>query len=550
MLQSFPVLVLASLLVSAATMGAVLLARKRWMAVAAALAGATGLLLLQGLGYFDFANDDSYISLRYARHLADGLGPNWNSEGRVEGYTNFLWMATLAGVAKLGGDLVDSARAFGFLSLLATIVAVYLIWQLWADDDPESGVASPVVLAAALIGIALTDGVVFWGFSGMETPLFMALITGGAYCYLRERRGAGLVPWSAVVFAAAAMTRPEGVLAAAVTGAFVLGEALSGGDRRARARVLFWAAVFAALYGSYFLWRYSYYGYLFPNTFYAKTGTTNDLFNRGLEYVWFYGLRYQLLALAAGVSALLLRARLRVDAAYVLTLCGVLLAGVVYEGADSFPHGRFIAPLVPLLYLAGIAGGAVVLKRLALPARPAAVVATVLLTLAALSLARTSLHPGLAAEKQLQRDGIDLSVWLNENAPEDYTIGAYGVGVVGYYIDRDILDLLGLNDVKIAHTDVSNLGAGLAGHEKSNPDYVLEEAQPELIIPTLGDFVRRTEDQLREGFEGLADARRLLLADERLWERYDVRAVKIGNRWFHLLQRADTVSEWQAPGLF
>ncbi|MEX1255199.1 MAG: hypothetical protein WEE64_12745 [Dehalococcoidia bacterium] len=550
--MSFPIYVLTSLLISAATMGLVLLARKRWMAVAAALVGATGLLLLHGPAYFHFFADDSYISLRYARHLADGLGPNWNSEGRVEGYTNFLWMATLAGVAKLGGDLVDSARAFGFLSLLATIVAVYLIWQLWADDDPESGVASPVVLAAALIGIALTDGVVFWGFSGMETPLFMALITGGAYCYLRERRGAGLVPWSAVVFAAAAMTRPEGVLAAAVTGAFVLGEALSGGDRRARARVLFWAAVFAALYGSYFLWRYSYYGYLFPNTFYAKAGATSAVFDRGLNYVWVYGLRYQLLALAAGVTALLLRARLRVDAAYVLALTAVLLAEIVYEGGDGFGHGRFIVPLLPLLYLGGIAGGAVVLRRLALAPVPAAALATAVLTLGAMSLTRASIDPSLSLEERSQADGKELSIWLSEHTPEDYTIAAYAVGIVGYYSDRDILDLLGINDATIAHTDVSNLGAGLAGHEKYNTDYVLERARPELIIAGLGEPRRLTEEQLRARLSSLADAdvRSHLFTSPRVWQLYDVRAVQIGNRWFHLLQRADTVSEWQAPDLF
>jgi hypothetical protein len=395
--------------------------------------------------------------------------------------------------------------------------------------------------------------VVFWGFSGLETPLFMALLTGGAYCYLRERRTGSLVPLSAVVFAAAAMTRPEGVLAAAVTGAFVLGEVFTTGDRRRRiSRLLFWVATFGALYGSYFLWRYSYYGYLFPNTYYAKTGTTSALFNRGLEYVWFYGLRYQVLALAAGLTALLLRPRLRLDAAYLLALVGVMLGAIVYEGADSFPHGRFMVPLLPLLYLGGMAGGAVVLRRLSIPQRQSAAIAAVLLTLAALSLLRSNQHPTLVAEDLLQRDSVDLATWLSENSPEDYTIGAFGVGAIGYYSDRDILDLLGLNDVETAHSEVDDLGAGLAGHEKSNPDYVLEEARPEIIIPSLGQRSAQTEAQLRESFVSLpmSDGRRPLLTDTRLWQRYDVRTIQIGDSWFHLLQRADTVSEWQAPGLF
>ena len=46
------------------------------------------------------------------------------------------------------------------------------------------------------------------------------------------------------------------------------------------------------------------------------------------------------------------------------------------------------------------------------------------------------------------------------------------------------------------------------------------------------------------------DPRRPLLTDPRLWERYDVRAFQIGNQWFHLLQRADTVGDWQMDGLY
>ncbi|MGB2694690.1 MAG: hypothetical protein WBD55_05815, partial [Dehalococcoidia bacterium] len=207
--MDFPVFAVGSAALAVATMAATLiLSERRWLAVAAGFVGATVLLLFHGPVYFDFYHDDAYITLRYSRHLADGLGPNWNSDDRVEGYTTFLWMATLGGIGKLGFDLVDASRVLEFFAILGTFAAVFSIWKLWSDEDPESGVASPVIPVAVFLGLALTDGVAFWGFSGMETPLFMALLTGGAYFYLRERRG-GLVPWSALTLAAAAMTRPE-----------------------------------------------------------------------------------------------------------------------------------------------------------------------------------------------------------------------------------------------------------------------------------------------------------------------------------------------------
>ncbi|OGO51670.1 MAG: hypothetical protein A2148_09900 [Chloroflexi bacterium RBG_16_68_14] len=498
----FPLFVFVSSLIAAGTLIAVrLLAQRPWLAITAGLVGATVLLLFLGPVYFDCFADDAYISFRYSDHLAQGLGPNWNSQGRVEGYTSFLWMGTLAGVAKLGFDIVKASEVFGFLALLTTFLFVYRIWRLWAEEEGNSGIQSPVLPAAVFVGLALTDGTTFWGFSGMETPLFTAAITGGAYCYLREQRGARF-PWSAVALATASMTRPEGLIAAAVTSGFLLAGLAGAVDRRrSLARLLSWGAVFLLLYGSYFLWRYTYYDHLLPNTFYAKVDLTRPVLERGLNYLWFYGLRYQLLAMVVGIALLLARPRLRHDAAYLLAVSALMLAGVVIEGGDAFGHGRFIVPLLPLLYLGGLAGYATLLQRLALdPARATFVVS------AALGLGALSLFPGLREEIICRQvDDIAprrvLGQWLTEHTPEDFTIAAYAVGALGYYTDRDVLDLLGINDVVIAHTDVPNFGRGIAGHEKYNNDYVLDEVRPEIIIPNDAEPGPITTEEFRARFD-------------------------------------------------
>ena len=543
--MSFPLYVLTSSAIAAVTMLAVLsLSGRRWLAVLAAFAGATALILVHGPLYFDFYADDAYITLRYSQHLADGLGPNWNSEGRVEGYTTFLWMGTLAGLAKLGVDLVDASRVLGFLSLLATFAAVYRIWLLWSGEQPESGLRSPALLAATLLGLALTDGVAFWGFSGMETPLFMALLTWSAYLYMAERR-AGRIPWSALALAATAMTRPEGLIAAGVTGLFVLFDGATSPDRRqAIARALSWGGVFLAIYGSYFLWRYSYYDFLLPNTFYAKVEATSALYERGLDYVWTYGLRYQLIPLFAGIAFLLTNRRLRGDAAYLLVLTGAMLAGVVIEGADDFPHGRMIVPLAPLLYIGGLAGLAALLKRAALPQAQTLAVAGLALALGGLALFPASQDPFLEFGRRGIEERRQLGVWLNENTPPDYTIAAFAVGAIGYYaIDRDFLDLLGVNDVVIAHTDVPRFGTGIAGHEKFNIDYVLDEVRPEIIIPNDADPGPLTEQEQRQRFARPSPvrARDALLTDPRLWDLYTARSLNLSGNWFNFFQRTDTV---------
>ena len=88
--------------------------------------------------------------------------------------------------------------------------------------------------------------------------------------------------------ALAAMTRPEGLLVAAVVAAHVLIR------RRLRLDRHQWAAValFLVVWAPWFAWRWWYYGHPFPNTYYAKaSGATSpryvaELRAAGRYYVW------------------------------------------------------------------------------------------------------------------------------------------------------------------------------------------------------------------------------------------------------------------------
>ncbi len=523
------------------------LSRRQWAPIIVALAGALALLLFNGVVHQNYVLDDAFITLRYSRHLADGLGPNWNSSGRVEGYTSFLWMALLAGVAKLGFDLVVSVRVFGFLAAAATWIPVYKLWRLWSRETEGSGIDSPVVFAAVVVGLALTGGVGLASSGGLETPLFMALITSGGYLYLNERRSGGL-PWSAVAFAAASMTRPEGLIAAAVTGIFKLASLRhDDNQRRAVAGVALWAAVFLFLFGSYFLWRFTYYDYLLPNTFYAKVGPSSALFNRGLAYVYEGGLRLHLLPMFVGTAILLTRPKLRHDAAYLIGLCGTMVTAVVFEGGDFLGRSRFLVPLLPLMFLGGIAGLAMLLKSLAPRRAGAVLIATLALGLGGLTLLQDAHDPNLTVERETHRERKLLGTWLNEHTPEDYTIGAFAVGVIGYYAQRDVLDLLGINDVVIAHTDVPRMGKGVAGHEKYNVDYVFAE-QPEVIVISDGEPNPVPEAAL-VATNTFVPALNKIYNDSRLLQTYQLRWLFLDGSWFSFLHRHDTVANLHGPGL-
>ncbi len=552
--MAFPLFVLISSAIAAGTaVATALLARHRDRAALAAAVGSFALLLYHGLSFFNLFVDDAYIILRYSRHLADGTGPVWNPGQHVEGYTSFSWMAILAGMAKLGFDLVLAARLLAIAAIATTFFVLYRLWSLWSEEEPDSGIGHPLVFATPLLALAVTDGVSFWGLSGMETPFYMSLLTASALLYLQERRAGG-VPYSALLLAATAMTRPEGVIAAAVTGVFVAVDALRSPDRsRALRRAALWAALFAVPYGIYFGWRWSYYGYLLPNTFYAKVGPSSAIYDRGLTYIIVNTLNYQLLAMYAGITLLLMRPRLRWDAGYLLALTAALLFANIPEGGDGFGHGRFIAPLLPLVYFAGIAGLATLLPALSLRAAQSALVITVVLASGGLLLLHESNNPFIPKDRQAHEDRHALGAWMNEHTPPDFTIAAFAVGSIGFYAhDRDVLDLLGLNDEVIAHSHVPHFGKGIAGHEKYNIDYVLRDVRPQIIIYAGAELAPMSAEQLKAQVNrdpGPVEARKALFDDPRLWAQYDVRSLQLNGKWFNFLQRKDTIAELQAPNL-
>jgi len=230
-----------------------------------------------------------------------------------------------------------------------------------------------------------------------------------------------------------------------------------------------------------------------------------------------------------------------------------MLAAIVFEGGDAFGHGRFVAPLLPLIYFSGLAGLATLLKRMSLQTAQSALVVALVLGSGGLLLLRASNNPFIPIDREDHEERRALGAWMNEHTPPDYTIAAFAVGAVGYYAhDRAVLDMLGLNDEVIAHSDIPNFGIGIAGHEKYNVDYVLDQVQPEIIIRGDADAGPLTNEELKQTASrrgSPVEAANVLLNDPRLWERYEVQPLRIGKRWFNFLQRKDTIGELQGPGL-
>jgi hypothetical protein len=99
--------------------------------------------------------------------------------------------------------------------------------------------------------------------------------------------------------------------------------------------------------------------------------------------------------------------------------------------------------------------------------------------------------------------------------------------------------MLGLNDEHIAHRDLP-LGEFPAGHEKYDSQYVLDQ-RPDIILLTdaLQTAAWSQSDYLTQD-AGVIPARVDMLKQQRLWDEYAARSVRLSDgRWFNLLVRRD-----------
>jgi hypothetical protein len=209
--------------------------------------------------------EDAAMLLRYAENFAGGAGIVWNAgEDPVEGATDFLFVVGVGLLQRIGIKAADAARLIGFTAHLATVLLIYLFSRRVLACGTVLSFTAASFLA---IGPALRHVEAAFG-----TPFF-ALFTTMLWCfgvviaYGRDSRwhqigfvGAGLL---------AGLARPEGVFMFV----FVLaGVVVYKGLRTSRRFLVYSLSAFVFLGGCYFLWRWTYFGYPFPNAFYKKGG--------------------------------------------------------------------------------------------------------------------------------------------------------------------------------------------------------------------------------------------------------------------------------------
>ncbi len=418
-----------------------------------------------GLQYFNFTQDDAFITFRYAANFEAGHGLVWNIGERVEGYTNSLWLLLLITLKSIGLSYSISAKALGVLSSL-TLLATTL--KLGSQTDSKDRIFSAALSATALV--AFSYPLLYWTLAGLETTLFAALTLLSFLAWQKRS-------WQlAILLTLATLTRPEGALLAAFFPLF----AFIHSRKLPRFELTQFGVAFAFALPFVFF-KTSYYGGILPNPFYAKTGWDTQQLIQGGQYLLTFLNGNALFGIAYILPAFFYK-KLPETARALYVFALLYTSYVVLVGCDVLRIGRFFVPILAPLYLA------FALSLRALFKNQLLTIGAVTLTLALnLWLPFSRAKQQLAQEQGFERANAKLITQLLANDSSNFSLATSTIGKIGFMLmGHPIYDMVGLTDTTVSrHPQEPIDGLVTSWRErKYNAGYILEQAPDYVLFST------------------------------------------------------------------
>lgn len=502
-------------------------------------------MVVTALGYAEMHRfnlvDDAYISLQYAKNWISGHGLTFNPGERVEGYTNFLWVALLAPLWPLSGhDPAVMTRAAMWFALALAVLGLGLV-ALLARRVFER---APLPMVLALLLLAFDDAYLSYPvLFALENQLLAVLVLAGLALTVYRPKNWELALGTS--FALVGMTRPDGLLWAGtffvVYGLPLLRNRETTAENVSLRALLRVGLTFAGLFGCYFACRFWYFGDPLPNTFYLKVGTTFTGIHRGLAYVSSYVSQRSFVPLIALSAVLFTRAAW---ARWILAHTALHAAYVVYVGGDFYSGHRFLMVLTPGLAL--LAGAVLQYGLSQVPGKHVARLGSVAALAACLAVRWGTMRDGpytidLFNAGIVADNNVKYMQWLKPVARPDSSMVVGDIGATGFFADVRVLDVFGVVDRAVAHKHIPTFGTGMAGHEKrltreeqlaGKPSYIkwgyVDDSRPPPGYYIFNDFP-------------------LELRVEGLWVREDApRGRPVPDSAWHL--NPDELNAWQRSG--
>jgi len=489
--------------------------------------------------------DDAFIYLRFANNLAQGFGFSWNpGEAPVEGFTSITYLMLLVLSEKLN---ISSIGIIPFLGIGSSLVLLILSWQLGEFINPAHN--SENLLALILVG--LSPIFLFWSPAGLEMPLYTALLMASALSYLAFKRRKVPAWLVGCIFAITTLTRPESLMLFCITIIFDSLTKIIGKKRLIDQDILHIFTGYLVVCAPVYVCKWVYFGQLFPNTYYAKTGGGLVQVLGGAAYLAksfyyvFAGIGIPLFLLLIRFNKIKWTFSLWLERSYLAVLIVCSWGIVVLNGGDHFVLGRFIMPTIPFLFFliitvaySNLFDNQDNVERI----KPIFIMAPLLIAV-------IFWKPwSYISMIDLDTTGfIKIGETLNEIASEDESIAVIPIGAIGYYSKMNVIDMLGLVDPVIAHElfEPHYIATWRPGHDKGNGKYILSK-QPDyiLLVDRLTSQPQPVPDEEAMHFKSVVE----IWASPDFHTLYNYRPVQTkSGLYINLYQSADSLEYQEAP---
>lgn len=449
-----------------------------------------------------WVGDDSYITMRSVDNFVNGYGLTWNPGTRVQTYTHPLWMMFLTFL------YFFTHHAYGSLILLSITfsIATFVLVLNKVEDD--------MTLFLGWCMLVLSNAFVDYSTSGLENPLshFLLIVFALLYIKFGDHRDGKQLFAITFVMGLTILNR--------IDLALIVLPPLFEIVARKGVRKQWWIVILG--FSPLILWEFFsliYYGFPFPNTYYAKLHTgiaSQDLAKQGLLY-FFNSIAWDPITLSLIVASLLLSLLHGNKQRRVISIGIVMYLLYILKIGGDFMSGRFFsAPFILSVFL-------LLMFLEKTDFKQKMIIFVVVAFLGAMAHTVSFLPPltrddymenltGVSDEQAYYYSGTGLLMWgstsdlprspwvdegsqLNEN--EQKVFVGKGIGFLGYYAGPNVhvIDYFALSDPLLSHLPVISKRQFLIGHFRRPipKGYIetLESGTNQIQDPNLAKFYEK-----------------------------------------------------------
>jgi hypothetical protein len=265
-----------------------------------------------------------------------------------------------------------------------------------------------------------------------------------------------------------------------------------------------------------------YYGSVFPNPFFAKSGVGLEYIKSGLEYAWFFAQSTGVYGIVFLIPLLAIK-KLWNEYSLMYIVLILYTMYIIWAGGDVLPAYRFFVPVVPVLsflFVLSLSEFAALLHTTPKKASGAVLFAAAIFS--GLSYLQTSDYIFTCRDKEAGL-GVKMkfmSTMLKAHGGQDFSLATTTIGLIGYeLLDHRVIDLLGLTDSYIARHPETVDGIAASWKERRfNCRYLLEQQPTYIMFST--------------GYKPSAPAERALLLHSEFRRNYSTLPFTLDNSYY------------------